>query len=221
MRGTQVRSQNAGIAFSVSVAPEPENISFDKLFPNQKLMADTVAGIRALRSARGYLAKVAPGILGFMAPPDRQAFAYWLRDRRSNPQIQLPEYLRDVATRYKPHILFAVDLEDLLDPVAISQRIASCKVLAGKDADQQALGSLLLRLKGMRLAILIDNDIHAALAFDFAGQTVPQASYLQPLLVELLDDAGARIDELEKADAKIEATSVVFLRSSRMRTCGA
>ena len=210
VRSTLVRSGNLGTVMSVSVAPEPENVSLEKLFPKDKVQTDTVSGTRALRSPRGYLAEVAPGILGFMAPPDRQAFSFWLKDRRKDPEIQLPKYLSEVSQAYKPHILFAVNLQELLDPVAMSHRVASSKVLEGKTAEQKAVTHLLARLKGMRLAMQIDKEIHAALAFDFDGATVPEASYLKPLLAELLDDAGAHIDEVETADVKIEPTSVVL-----------
>ncbi len=60
----------------------------------------------------------------------------------------------------------------------------------------------------MRLAIDVDSRINAAVAFDFQGAPGPVAEYLKPLLIELLDDAGARIDDLSAAQVKVDGHSV-------------
>ncbi|HZZ74024.1 MAG TPA: hypothetical protein VFE24_17355 [Pirellulales bacterium] len=208
VRATLLTSGQSGTTMSVSVAPEPKDISFDKLFPKSKFAPDTIAGQRALRSARGYMAEVAPGVLGYMAPLNRQAFSFWLRGRHDAPQ--LPKYLETAALKYKPQILYAVDLEDLLDPAAIGPRLLASRALQGKEDDRKAVESLLLHLKGLRLAIDVDDKIHGAVAFDFTEPVGPAGRYCQPILAELLDDAGAHLDEVDKAEVKIAASSVTL-----------
>ncbi len=208
VRGAQLRSGGAGPAMVTSIVPEPEAISFDKLFSKEKVTFDTVAGVRALRSKRGYLAEIAPGVLGFMAPPDRHSLGAWIRTIGGDSHIRLPKYLAGVAETYKPQILFAVDLEDLLEPAAMADRVASSAALVGKTAEQAAVKGLLAKLKGIRVGVDVDRQIHAAIALDFDGATVPEASYLKPLLSELLDDAGAHLDDLDTATVKIQSTSV-------------
>ena len=208
VRGTDVRTLGSGPVQSVSLAPQPAGMSLATLMPADQVVADQIGKYTVWRSARGFIMQVSPDVLGLFSPPNRQSVARWFAALTGGGEPTYSKYLQAVGTKYKPHILYAIDLTDFFDPSFLQNRVAHSAALKGKEGDAAALTKLLLKLQGMRLAIDVDTKINAAIAFDFIGAPGPVAQYLKPLLIEILDDAGARIDELENAVVKVDGDSV-------------
>ncbi len=197
-----------GPVFSASVAPEPEGVSLAKLLPADQVVADQLGTTPIWRSPRGYIAEVKPSVVGLISPGNRQALSGWLRTIAAGAEPRYSSYLKTMTTKYQPHILYAIDLTDFFEPAFVASRVSHSTALAGKEAEAKALTAALLKLRGMRLAVDIDARINGAIAFDFSGPIGSEAQYLKPLLIEVLDDAGARIDEVEQATVKTDGESV-------------
>ncbi len=211
VRGTDIRALGAGPTQSVALVPQPEGMSLSKLLPAEQIVADQIGKFTVWRSSKGYITQVTPNVLGLVSPPNRQSVARWFSALTGGGEPTYSKYIQAVGAKYKPHILYAIDLGDFFDPSFLKNRVNQSAALKGKEGDTTALTNLLLKLQGMRLAIDVDTKINAAIAFDFIGAPGPVAQYLKPLLIEILDDAGARIDELANATVKVEGDSVMLL----------
>jgi len=208
VRGTDIHSLTHGPVQSVALAPEPPGMTLDKLLPAEQIVTDQVGKFTVWRSNRYYITQVTSDIVGVMSPPNRQSLSRWFNSLTGGGSPTYSKYIQEVSTKYRAHVLYAIDLTDFFDPSMLANRVQHSAALKGKPGDIQGLTNLLLKLRGMRLAIDVDTRINAAVAFDFQGAPGPVAEYLKPLLIELLDDAGARIDDLSAAQVKVEGHSV-------------
>ncbi len=208
VRGTDIHSLSQGPIQSFALAPEPPGMTLDKLLPSEQVVADQIGKYTVWRSSRGYITQVTPDILGLASPANRQNVARWFNALAGGGTPTYSKYIQEVTTKYKAHVLYAIDLTDFFDPAMLANRVQHSTALKGKEGDIKALTNLLLKLQGMRLAINVDSQINAAVVFDFVGAPGPVAEYLKPLLIELLDDAGARIDDLGAAQVKVDGNSV-------------
>lgn len=208
VRGTDIHALGQGPIQSVALAPEPAGMSLDKVLPAEQVVADQVGKFTVWRSDRYYITQVTPDIVGVMSPPNRQSISRWFNALEGGGTPTYSKYIQEVTAKYRAHVLYAIDLTDFFDPAMLANRVQHSAALKEKQEDVKALTALLLKLRGMRLAIDVDTRINAAVAFDFVGTPGPVAEYLKPLLIELLDDAGARIDDLSGATVKVEGQSV-------------
>lgn len=208
VRGTDIHSLGQGPIQSVALAPQPAGMTLDKVLPAEQVVADQVGKFTVWRSNRYYITQVTPDIVGVMSPPNRQSISRWFNALTGGGAPTYSKYIQEVTAKYRAHILYAIDLTDFFDPAMLANRVQQSAALKGKEGDAKALTALLLKLQGMRLAIDVDSRINAAVAFDFLGAPGPVAEHLKPLLIELLDDAGARIEDLSAATVKVDGHSV-------------
>lgn len=208
VRGTDIHSLGQGPILSVALAPEPAGMTLDKILPAEQVVADQIGKFTVYRSNRGYITQVTADIVGIMSPPNRQNVARWFNALTGGGSPTYSKYIQEVTSKYRAHVLYAIDLTDFFSPVMLANRVQHSAALKGKPEDVKGLTNLLLKLQGMRLAINVDSRINAALVFDFMGAPGPVAEHLKPLLIELLDDAGARIEDLSAAEVKVEGQSV-------------
>lgn len=208
VRGTDIRSLGQGPIQSVALTPQPAGMTLTKLLPAEQVVADQINKFPVWRSNKAYISQVTPDIVGVVSPPNRQSVSRWFNALAGGGQPTYSKYIQEVTAKYRAHVLYAIDLADFFDPAMLANRVQQSAALKGKEGDAQALTNLLLKLQGIRLAIDVDTRINAAVAFDFVGAPGPVAEYLKPLLIELLDDAGARIEDLTEATVKVEGHSV-------------
>lgn len=211
VRGSHVTPAQPHGTWSVGLTLRPAMFSLDAVERVIKGDVEQIAGRPTIVSRRGYFAELTPDVLGVMsANAPRQDFARWVRRSASPGPARLSPYLMAAAGDDSPDILVAVDTLDAPNPPVLRERLASSPVLKGKTNDQIALFKLLVGLQGFRLAINVSDTTNAAMTFDFSTPTTPQAALLKPILIELLEDAGAAIDELRDAQVSLESKSAVL-----------
>jgi hypothetical protein len=208
VRGTDIHSLGQGPIQSVALVPQPAGTTLAKLLPADQVVSDQINKFTVWRSNKAYITQVTPDIVGVVSPPNRQSVSRWFNALAGGGEPTYSKYIQAVTAKYKAHVLYAIDLADFFDPGMLANRVQHSAALKGNEGDVKALTNLLLKLQGMRLAIDVDSQINAAVAFDFVATPGPVAEYLKPLLIELLDDAGARIDDLTAATVKVEGNSV-------------
>jgi hypothetical protein len=211
VRGAKVTAAEPGGVWSVGLAMLPGNVSLDAISEQVNGHAERIAGKPVIVSPRGYFASLAPGVVGVMsANAPRQDFARWLRRSSLTGPPKLSSYLLTASNDSTADILVAVDTLDAPSPAVLRERLAKNAVLKGRDDDQRALYDLLVGMRGFQLAIDVEDKTQATLTFTFSSKVTSHAELLKPILIELLDDAGAAIDELRDAEVRMTGSTLTL-----------
>lgn len=211
VRGAHITPAQPTGTWSVGLIPRPPELNIDVIARHEQGQQETIDGKPCVLSRRGYFAELTPGVLGVMsADAPRQDFARWLRASASGGPSRLSTYLLSAAADNSAQILLAIDLRDMPNPLLLRERLASNPALKGRTSDQAALSKLIMSVQGCRLAIRVTDATTASLTFDFADDVVPQAVFLKPVVIEMLEDMGAVLDELRDAQVTSSGKSVAL-----------
>jgi len=145
-----------------------------------------------------------PQRLGVMAPANRQAAARWLREAAGRTAPALSPYLAaSLVAAQQSAIVMAFDLQDAVPPDIIRAKLSSSSALAGKKIDLDAAAKALSSIRGLALEVAVTDSASGRLRVHFSGDSSVLAPVAKPLLLEVLGDLGASIDDI--ADWKVEA----------------
>jgi hypothetical protein len=92
-------------------------------------------------------------------------------------------------------IIMAIDLADALNRDRIQSALTNSDVLKKSSVDVAAATDTIASIQGATLGARVTRRVYGALKIDFAGDTAPIASVAKPLLLEVLDEAGAAISD--------------------------
>jgi hypothetical protein len=211
VRGAHITPAQPTGTWSVGLIHRPSQLNIDVIARHEQGQQEVIDGKPCVLARRGYFAELTPGVLGVMsADASRQDFARWLRASVSGGASGLSTYLLSAAADNSAQILLAIDLRDMPDPLLLGERLASNPALKGRTSDQAALLKLIMSVQGCRLAIRVTDATTASLTFDFADDVVPQAVFLKPVVIEMLEDLGAVLDELRDAKVTSSGKSVAL-----------
>jgi len=192
-----------------------QDIDMSKVAQAEAGTLDKVAGQAVVLSPRNaYYLRVAPKIKGMMHPANRQELARWVRFSNRNSTVVLSPYLKQAAARVgaATPIVMALDLTDILDPEGVRDRLKTSKALAklskGMGLDQ--LAELLSSLKGMTVAMTLEDGINGEIRLDFAQPVDVLSAVAMPLVLEALARMGAAIDDLEHWSGQASGKALVL-----------
>ena len=167
---------------------------------------DTVADLEAIATPRNSLiVKFGPHVFGMMRPDNRQAVARWIRAAAASDSVNLSPYLVAAAgapDRVGTEIIMAIDLTDALSRDRVRKAVAKSPTLTGKSIDLDAAADVLASIRGVALGVRVTDGTCGKLKVDFGQDVGVLADVAKPLLLEVLREAGAEIDEM--ADWKVE-----------------
>ena len=199
-------------SWSVAVVASSRPIDMSLVARRERVDVGILSGKPAVLSPRGcYFVQLDERLLGVMCPAFRQDTVRWMRFVKTNRTPAISSYLSHVATDNQSQIVLALDMEDMLEPQRIRQRLLAAKSLQGKPQTVKALATLLEGLQGIRLHIKVEDKTTAAIWIDFATKVGPEGKYLKPLLLETLNDMGAALDDFEAGQIRIEGKSAVIV----------
>lgn len=158
-----------------------------------------------------YVVKLGPRTLGGITPGIRQNVARWVRECRSERSITLSPYLQEAvgyADEAGTEIIMALDLEDALLPDVVRERIKSSSTLAGSQVDVDRLTELICSVKGVMLGIRIGERFSGKIKVDFGLDASMMADYAKPMLLAVLADAGAKIDDFDYWEEDIDGKRI-------------
>jgi hypothetical protein len=159
---------------------------------------DSIAGLDAVVTQRGaMIVKFAPRVFGLMQPGSRQTAARWVRGA-SAASTNLTPYLKEQAAvpeRVGTEIIMAIDLADALNRERIHQALTNSDVLKTNAIDITAATETIAGIQGVTLGARVTRRAYGVLKLDFTSDTTPIAAVAKPLLLEVLDEAGASINE--------------------------
>ncbi len=145
-----------------------------------------------------YVIKFGPTVVGAMKPANRQSVARWIESSRDANRRPLTPYLEEAVGYVQDigtPIIIALDLEHALAPARIRARLGEMECLAGKSVDLDKLSQALASVRGVTLGITLVEKRYGGLKIDFAEDVSMTADFAKPLLLEVLANQGAMIDE--------------------------
>jgi hypothetical protein len=169
---------------------------------------DTLGGLEAITTPKNALiVKFGPNLFGMMRPAGSQAAARWIREASAAKGRALSPYLASVANipdQVGTEIMMAIDLTDALSRDRVRQALEKSKILREKSIDLDSATDVVTSIRGMALGVRVTNRTYGKLKVDFDHDIGKLADAAKPLLLEVLSQAGAQIDEF--ADWKVATT---------------
>lgn len=197
--------------WTVAVLPLPDDYAMTTLAEKEQSEIQEIAEHQAVFAPRlgGYfveLEKTAPRVLGVIAPAGRQQVSRWISESRAGPS----EYLRTAAEDTDAQIIIAIDMQDMLEPALVRYRLNGSAVLQGQPQATTSLTISFQTLRGVQLKVHVAEEATAEISLEFGRSLGDEAKFIKPLLIELLGDAGAAIDELDDATVSVRGRTVTM-----------
>jgi len=215
VRSSSVSPSAPGGEWTAIVVSPPDEITMEGIAKEESTEVQKIGSHAAVFTARrnGYFVEFNTDeknhrVLGGMAPATRQNIARWIEEAESSPLPKVSDYLLEVSKDVKPQIILAVDFTDMLDPVQIRYRLSGLAALEKRANDRIALTLDFQSLRGVRMAVNVTQETTAEIRFDFGRKIGEEGKYVKGLLVDLLNDTGAALDELQDAKVEINGKSV-------------
>ncbi|OHB78342.1 MAG: hypothetical protein A2W31_09275 [Planctomycetes bacterium RBG_16_64_10] len=160
---------------------------------------DRIGGAEAVETPRGgYIVKFAPNTFGLMVRADRQAASRWVSAARASTSIQLAPYLKEAAgyaENLGTEIIMALDLRDVVQAEDVRQAMEQSAAMKQSQVDLDALSALLSSIQGVTLGVTLSDKAFGKLKVDFGRDAAILKGFAKPLLLEILAEAGAAVDE--------------------------
>jgi hypothetical protein len=175
---------------------------------------DTVGGLEVVAMPHDALiVKFGPHLFGLMQPDNRQSVARWIREAESGTAHPLSPYLQTAANlpdQVGTEIIMALDLTDAISRDRIRKAIEKSKVLREKSVDLDAAADVLTSLRGVTLGARVTGRVYGKLKVDFGRNIGVLKDVAKPLLLEVMDEAGARIDEFASWNVQTEKQRITI-----------
>ena len=159
-----------------------------------------------------YIVQLGPKTLGAMGPANRQTVVRWIREIHKPSPTPLSPYLQKAATfsdEAGSEIIMAIDLEGTLSFERVGKYLKQKQERLDKwEADPLKLAKLLSNVQGMRVGVRIGEEPSAKIVVDFYGDASMMAPFAKSLLLQVLSDLGASINDLQSWTAQVKGEEV-------------
>jgi hypothetical protein len=173
---------------------------------------DTLDDLPAIRlPINAYIVQLAPRLAAVRAPGDRQSTSRWIRQTKIPGETALPEYLKEMAVfpeTVGTEVIMAIDLDDVIGFAKAREYLSRSKAVAGKQVDIDELSRLLASIRGTTLGVRIVDAPVGKLRIDFGQDASALAPVAKPLILEILANLGATIDEFEDWTAEVKGKTM-------------
>jgi len=211
VRGTYIRPGTRDEPRSVAVLASSRPIRMGLVAQREEALLETISEKPAVLSKRDcYFVQLDDQLLGVISPAFRQDVARWIQRNSQSADSGLSDYLRNAATDPAPHILLALDMQDMIEPNRLRARLSASPVLAGMPSSVESVARELESLRGIRLAVNVEDDAAAAIHLDFAAEVSQSVEYLKPLFLEFLAELGGELQDFEGAEVSQAGRTVTF-----------
>ena len=206
----------------LAVLDVTDEISMPNIARQTKGAPDTVANLSAIVLPQdAYIVELDQHRMAAMVPANRQAVSRWLHESAGRSQPALSPYLTAaVQAAGKIDIVQALDMSDAVPPDVIREKLKVSNVVgnARPQVDIEKLTPLLASLKGMMFEVVFKDAPHARFLIDFDQDAAPLAAIGKPLLLEVLNENGARIADFDAWTSKVEGNR--FLLTGKLSPDG-
>jgi hypothetical protein len=158
-----------------------------------------------------YCVQFSPTRLAVMAPANRQSVARWLRESAARTAPALSPYLKGTLIASQTHqVVIAFDLEDAVPMDVIKGKLGTSSAVSGKNINVDPAAKALAGIRGAVLEVAVTDSATGKLMVHFSGDASALAPIAKPLLMEVLGDIGARIDDIESWNVATEPQRFAF-----------
>jgi hypothetical protein len=165
-----------------------------------------VSGTEVVRSPRNcYFVSFTPQVLGTYAPASRQEFSRWVKSGKSGKGGELSPFLQAAVAKagWKNQIVLALDTTDMINPKMAKLHLAQLESLADKKNQLDGIAKLVSGMTGISVVVSVTNKLEGEIRVEFAESVRPYASFLKPVLLEVLAERGAKIENLEAGELTV------------------
>jgi hypothetical protein len=173
---------------------------------------DKLAGLDVVwLGGKTCVVKLAERTAALLTPTNRQEASRWLAGVTGPNPMPFSPYLHQALTRADaggPQIIMAVDLVDALPAAMVRAVVDQSEILAKVPGVQSA--TLMSGLQGVTFTVEVGEQMRGTLQIDFAAPTAPLAPVAKPLMLGMLREAGAMLEEFNNWQAKATGNSLVL-----------
>lgn len=147
--------------------------------------------------------------LGVVYPANRQFVSRWAQD---NAGAVSSGYLlvADKQVDRTNQIVMAIDLKDVPQPHRTRERLQASPALKTMSGKLDAIEKLVAGMRGLTLKISVGQSAKGTLRVDFSESPSVLGTQAKPLVLEALDNVGAKLPGIDQWTAKTEAQSIVL-----------
>ena len=161
-----------------------------------------------------YFVELGPTTLGVMHPADRQTVSRWADTASRSSSVALSPYLKQAASAATPgtQIVMALDLRDAIQPHRLRDRLGENQpeALKGKNVDVAQLTEAVRSLYGITISVKVEDKFKGRLRVDFGQNISFMGPFAKPLLLEVLSEFGAKIEQLQSWKATVEPYAITM-----------
>ena len=169
---------------------------------------ETIEGLPALSLPNDtYLVQFGRKTLGAMAPGNRQAVVRWIREVRKSSPPPLSPYLQKAAVysdKTGSEIIMALDLDGVMSFERVAKYLKSHQkdldAWQAKDKMPESLNDVaevLSNIQGVRIGVRVGEQQSSKIVVDLHTDASLVSSFAKPLLLQVLSDKGALIDDFQ------------------------
>lgn len=187
--------------------------SMSELAKRQMAFVEKLDGHSLVTSARRtYFLELVPQTIAVTNHQNRQDMVRWLRFASASKAPVMSDYLRDSLEEAAghDHYLLVVDLQDALQADEVRIRLEHCKTMFGRADNLDHCTRIVSGLRGLRVKVRVDATIFATVRIDFSDDLQPLADVMPRLVLEALGRLGADIEELHRAEKRVDGKSVIL-----------
>jgi hypothetical protein len=197
VRAAHVNMDSGESAWQIAVIEAAKLRTLEALAERENGYVDTVAGTKAAWSPRGaYAIRLANNTVGLMFPANRQHLARWIKERPGTLAPYLAKAWDEMGAS-GPQMVVALDLEELVDPQDVSERLKTKESLQGSKVDLKELAATLATIKGVKFSVTIRDKATGKITVDLGKDASPLKDVGKPLLMEVLQDRGLALGDIE------------------------
>ena len=196
--------------WSASLFPLPEGVTLKQIAENHSSQVEKLGRRDSVRLDRGaYIAAVNEDLVGVYVPAHRQDAARWFESVSQRMKSPSSTYLTQ-ASEIDSHILMAIDLKEMVDPTMLRRKLQEESRFTKYASLADKLVPLIAGIQGATLTINFDQSIAAELTLDFNNSVGDSVFSIKSVLIAVLEDLGASIEEFASAQATASGKSVVL-----------
>jgi hypothetical protein len=202
-----------GQGWQIAVGELNKNVSAEQIAKMESGTLDSMDGKDIVLGPRNaYYAVFDPQVVGMRRPANRQETARWLRTARTREQPVVSRYLQVAAGRVtdKSQFVLGIDLTDVFDMQGVKMKLANSRTMSASKADVAGMAKLISGMQGIMLTISVQDSMMGELRLDFNESVRLAAPYMKQLVIEVLDNMGAHLEDLTEWSSAQTANTVTL-----------
>lgn len=198
-------------AYELAVLTLTEPMSMRSIARAEGGYVDTVDGTEMVWTpSDAYFVDLGNNMLGVNYPAHRQRVGRWAQIAKQSQAVAISPYLQAAAglVDRSTQIVMAVDLQNAVRPHILQEALAEAELTRDNPDKQRAWQGVIQGLEGVTLKVSLDESARGTLQVHFAGSPAVFGDEAKTLVLYVLDEYGASIDDLYEWKANLTSNSI-------------